>query len=188
MHINYLPNIAYFQELLHNKEFIFHLNDIYHRQTFRNRTEIVGPNGKMVLSIPTVKLEPGERKFENIRISYSESWLKQHWKSFESAYRRSAYFEYYEDKFKELYKKPSYEYLWEFNYELVKVILTLLKVQEAPVVNREDKIEVKDYNTLIINKQYIQVFSNKIDFIENLSIIDLLFNTGPNAKQYLILS
>jgi hypothetical protein len=188
MHINYLPNIAYFQELLNNKEFVFHLNDIYHRQTYRNRTEIVGPNGKMVLSIPTLKLEPGERNFENIRISYSESWLKQHWKSFESAYRRSVYFEYYEDKFKELYKKPSFEYLWEFNFELIKSVLSVLKIQDALILNRESKIEDKTYNSLYFSKQYTQVFSSKIAFEENLSIIDLIFNTGPNAKQYLMFS
>lgn len=186
MHLFYLPNIAYFQELMNGEEITFHLNDHYHRQTYRNRTEIVGPNGKMVLSIPTQKLEPNNRQYENIKISYAEPWLKQHWKSFESAYRRSAYFEYYEDKFVKMYEKPTYEYLWEYNLELLKIILNSLKINKNIVLNHEVFIEEKDYNRLYINKQYNQVFSNKQDFIPNLSVLDLLFNTGPQSKEYII--
>jgi hypothetical protein len=185
MHINYLPNISYFQELLAKKEYVFHLNDVYHRQTYRNRTEIVGPNGLMVLSIPTVKLDPVKRNFENIRISYSEAWLKQHWKSFESAYRRSIYFEYYEDKFKDLYQKPAFEYLWEFNLDLIKRVLSILRVKDTLILDKETRIEPNKYNQLLYNKKYTQVFSSKIEFAENLSIIDLLFNTGPQAVDYL---
>lgn len=186
MHLYYLPNIAYFQELLSLPNIELHLNDQYHRQSYRNRTEIVGPNGKLILSIPTQKLEPGHRKFENIRISYSEPWLKQHWKSFESAYRRSAYFEFYEDKLSILYQKPSFEYLWEFNYELITRVLKMLKNEKEVMLNKELEIELKDYNKLYFKREYNQVFRNKIAFVENLSILDLLFNTGPNAKQYLI--
>lgn len=186
MHLFYLPNIAYFQELISNPSIEFHLNDQYHRQSYRNRTEIVGPNGKMILSIPTQKLDPGHRKFENIRISYSEPWLKQHWKSFESAYRRSAYFEFYEDKLSSMYQKPSFEYLWQFNFELIKRLLKVLKIEKEIILNNEQEIEYESYKQLNFKREYNQVFNNKMPFIENLSIIDVLFNMGPNAKEYII--
>jgi hypothetical protein len=186
MNLYYLPNIQYFQELLKNEVLTFHLNDVYHRQTFRNRTEIIGPNGKMVLSIPTVKLLPDQRQFEKIKISYSEPWLKQHWKSFESAYRRSAYFEFYEDKFKPFYQKPSVEYLWEYNFELIKVILKLLKIEKEINLVNDHNYQRNEAELILINKPYTQVFQNKLAFEANLSVIDLLFNTGPKAKDYLI--
>ncbi len=185
MQIHYLPNIAYFQELLSSNEIILHLNDDYSRRTFRNRTEIVGPNGKLILTIPTNKLDPENRKFENIRLSYSELWLKQHWKSFESAYRRSIYFEYYEDKFKYLYEKPSFEYLWEFNFELIKIIIGILKVNKPIILNKIDKAPKIDTYNVKYNKEYQQVFSNKIEFIPNLSVLDLIFNVGPQSINYL---
>ena len=185
MQIHYLPNIAYFQELLSKDEYTLHLNDIYSRRTYRNRAEIMGPNGKLVLTIPTIKLEPNEREFENIKLSYSESWLKQHWKSFESAYRRSIYFEYYEDKFKSVYEAPKYEYLWEFNYELIKIIAVVLKLQKPIVLERDEESPKDSYYTLKFCKEYQQVFSNKHEFVPNLSILDLIFNTGPQSLQYL---
>lgn len=185
MKIYYLPNIAYFQELVSLNTVVFELNETYFRQTYRNRTEIVGPNGKMVLSIPTYKLEKGERFYSNIKISYAEPWLKQHWKSFESAYRRSAYFEYYEDKFKSFYDKPKFEYLWEFNLELTKVLLSTLKIEKKIDIIDVNLEEDTYSNHLRINTKYFQVFSNKLPFIENLSIIDLLFNMGPSSSKFL---
>ncbi len=186
MHILYLPSIGYFQHLLKEKECILHLNDQYSRQTHRNRTEIVGPNGKMILTIPTQKLEPLERKYENIKVSYSEPWLKQHWKSFESAYRRSVYFEYYEDKLRPMYSNPSYEFLWEFNTELIKIVFSMLKLNHEIILDREEEIDKSITYNLLHNTEYQQVFSNKLNFEPNLSIIDLIFNLGPQAKSLLI--
>lgn len=185
MQIHYLPNIAYFQELVQSSEFTFHLNDKYSRRTNRNRTEIVGPNGRQLLTIPTLKLDPNKRNYDNIRLSYSESWLKQHWKSFESAYRRSVYFEYYEDKFKGMYEAPKFEYLWEFNFELIKICLNALKLNGEITLNRELPAPVVNSYTLKKHIDYQQVFSNKLAFEPNLSIIDLIFNLGPQANKYL---
>ncbi len=185
MQIHYLPNIAYFQALYKNEQLILHLNDTYSRRTFRNRTEIMGPNGKMLLTIPSVKLDSFEREYKNIRISYSESWLKQHWKSFESAYRRSIYFEYYEDKFRPMYDKPKYEFLWEFNYELMKIIVSTLKSSKSIILNEFDDCPKETSYSLTLQKEYQQVFSNKYPFVPNLSILDLIFNTGPQAIHYI---
>ncbi len=185
MKLYYLPNIAYFQELISLEKVNFHLNEVYHRQTYRNRTEIVGANGKMVLSIPTQKLVKDQRTYQNIRISYSEPWLKQHWKSLESAYRRSAYFEFYEDKLKLFYEKPTYEHLWEYNFGLTKFLMNALNIEKETQIEEEVEHEDNYSNMLKINKKYFQVFSNKMPFVENLSVLDLLFNMGPSAKIYL---
>lgn len=185
MQIHYLPNISYFQELLSSDELILHLNDNYSRRTYRNRTEIVGPNGKLILTIPTLKLDPQNRKFDNIKLSYAESWLKQHWRSFESCYRRSIYFEYYEDKFKQIYEKPNFEYLWEFNYELIKIVLGVLKVNRPLLLDKTAEAPINEKYNLKFLKEYQQVFTNKVPFEPNLSILDLIFNTGPQAINFL---
>jgi len=185
MQIHYLPNIAYFQELLSQDEYIFHLKDVYSRRTYRNRAEIMGPNGKLILTIPTIKLNPNEREYENIKLSYSESWLKQHWKSFESSYRRSIYFEYYEDKFRDLYDRPKFEHLWEFNFELINRIGGILKLNKEFTLNKDEESPKMVSYALKNKKEYAQVFSNKHAFEPNLSVLDLIFNTGPQAIQYL---
>ncbi len=186
MQIYYLPNIAYFTEFLKQEELILHVNDRYSRRSPRNRTEIVGANGKQVLSIPTQKLNLEDRNYNKVILSYAESWLKQHWRSFEASYRRSAYFEYYEDKLYPFFEKPNAEYLWEFNVELMKVILTILKIDKPLIVNLIDEAPIYQANPSFITKPYQQVFSNKQDFVPNLSILDLIFNVGPQSKSFLL--
>lgn len=185
MQIFYLPNIAYFAEFLKQEELVLHVNDKYSRQSLRNRTEIVGPNGKLVLSIPTQKLDLENRQYDHVKLSYAESWLKQHWRSFESAYRRSAYFEYYEDKLYPMFNKPQVEHLWEFNVELMKIVLLILKIDKPLHINKIDEAPKYQPNETFIVKPYQQVFSNKLAFVPNLSIIDLIFNLGPQSKSYL---
>ncbi len=187
MHINYLPNIAYFQYLLSDeKSLVLHLKDNYSRQTYRNRTEIAGPNGKLVLSIPTQKLDKNNREYKNIKISYSENWQKQHWKSMESAYRRSPYFEFYEDKFKRYYFNQDIEFLWEYNFELISLIISILRLNLELKIDKENKIEQENNYPLLKTVSYQQVFSNKYSFIENLSVIDLIFNKGPQSLQKIV--
>lgn len=185
MHINYLPSIGYFQQMLANDNVILHLADNYIRKSLRNRTYILGANGKLILSIPTTKLGDESRLFENIELSYAENWQKQHWKSIESAYRRSPYFEFYEDYFVGLYKEQKHKYLWEFNHELILLILKLLKVNKTVLLEKEQVINRANEYNLIKSCEYQQVFVNKIPFVENLSIIDLIFNKGPHCLMYI---
>ncbi len=185
MHINYLPSIGYFQKMLANDNVVLHLADNYIRKSLRNRTYILGANGKLILSIPTTKLGDESRLFENIELSYAENWQKQHWKSIESAYRRSPYFEFYEDYFMEFYNKQEYKYLWELNYELILLIIKLLKIDKSVLLEKEELIKSNNEYNLIKACQYQQVFVNKLPFVENLSIIDLIFNKGPQSIMYL---
>ena len=185
MHINYLPSIGYFQQMLADDNSTLHLADRYIRKSLRNRTYILGANGKLILSIPTTKLGDDSRMFEHIELSYAENWQKQHWKSIQSAYRRSPYFEFYEDYFLKFYSEQGYQYLWEFNYELILLIIKLLKIEKTIILNREETFNKPNEYNLVKPCEYQQVFVNKLPFVENLSIIDLIFNKGPQSKIYI---
>lgn len=171
--------------MLSDDNIVLHLADNYVRKSLRNRTYILGANGKLILSIPTTKLGEESRLFRNIELSYAENWQKQHWKSIESAYRRSPYFEFYEDYFLKLYKEQKHKYLWEFNHELILLIIKLLKIDKEIHLESEEIITSQNVYNLIKPCQYQQVFVNKVPFVENLSIIDLIFNKGPQSLMFI---
>ncbi len=171
--------------MLADDNVILHLADNYIRKSLRNRTYILGANGKLILSIPTTKLVDESRLFENIELSYAENWQKQHWKSIESAYRRSPYFEFYEDYFVEFYTKQEFKYLWELNYELILLIIKLLKIDKSVTLEKQQVIKSNNEYNLIKPCVYQQVFVNKLPFVENLSVIDLIFNKGPQSLMFI---
>ena len=122
----YAGNIAYYRALLHSDTPLFEAHEHFPKQTYRNRMEILGPNGLQKLVIPTVKT--GERrKMNDVRISYAERWQKEHWKSLEAAYRRSPYFEFYEDQFRGFYEQEE-ELLLGLNLKMHKTICRLLDI------------------------------------------------------------
>ena len=170
---------------------IIEQHDYYQKQTLRNRTHIHGANGKLMLSIPVKHLrEIGHQYYHTVEIENSFTWQKQHWKSIQSAYRSSPYFEFYEDDLAVLYKTKSSS-LYAFNKAYFELLLKLLGWE--PTVQYTEsyetipaatdiraQIEQKNSKTDLALK-YTQVFEDKNGFIPNLSIIDLLFNEGPNA-------
>lgn len=129
-------------------------------------------------------------------IAYDENWRKIHWKSLESAYRSSPYFEYYEDEFHPFYHEKKYKYLIDFNMDLNQKLIDLLNIDIS--INKsekylEDILPEKDFRKSFSPKvpsklefqEYIQVFGDRNGFTPNLSIVDLLFNEGPNAINYM---
>jgi hypothetical protein len=186
----YLPNIQYMAWVVSQKEIAFVTNHPYQKQTFRNRTEICGANGKLKLTVPIVHKKTAQRQSDNaVAIHYESSWQKDHWKSLESSYRSSPFFEFYEDDFYPFFHKK-YQKLMELNIILIKKILSLI---DAEVKILSKKKAMKENSTLIIAKsntiietpQYQQVFHAKHGFINNLSTLDLLFNLGPQSLEYL---
>ena len=186
----YLPNIQYMAWVVSQKEIAFVTNHPYQKQTFRNRTEICGANGKLKLTVPIVHKKTAQRQSDNaVAIHYESSWQKDHWKSLESSYRSSPFFEFYEDDFYPFFHKK-YQKLMELNIILIKKILSLI---DAEVKILSEKKATKENSTLIIAKsntiietpQYQQVFHAKHGFINNLSTLDLLFNLGPQSLEYL---
>lgn len=189
--IFYAGNIAYYRALLRSDLPYFERFEHFPKQTYRNRIEILGPNDLQKLSIPVEKT--GERMpFHQVRISYAEHWQKNHWKSLETAYRRSPYFEFYEPKLRPFFK-DKVEKLIDFNLGIHQVILDSLQLDlSTPLTDRYyDLPPEQDYRTQSFAEPvndiepYLQVFSDRHPFHANLSMLDGLFNLGPMAKELL---
>ena len=194
IHPNYLPSTSQFLLMVNSKKLVFEINDHFLKQTFRNRTYIYGANGKLILSIPVIHSQKNRKLLKDVKISYSHDWPTQHWKSFQISYRSSPFFEYYEDKLIDLYKRRE-KYLCDFNLKSIDIISEMLKINLEYVFTKkyEDNYSNKlDYrknckkidSKYKINK-YTQVFESKHGYIENLSVLDLIFNEGPNAVNFL---
>lgn len=192
--IFYAGNIQYFSELVNQKKICFEVYDFFEKQTFRNRCIISTANGVQQLNIPVIR--EGKTPFKSVRISYAENWQMDHWRALTSAYKNSPYFEFYEDYFKPFYFEQNFEYLWEFNLNLFQLICSKLDINVSFNLS-EHYVEVSeaqsDFRSFFpkktysehINKTYFQVFDDKHGFLNNLSILDLLFNLGPESKFYL---
>jgi len=192
----YLPPIEYFVRILHSDKVYIEQFENYHKQTYRNRCRIASTNGLLSLSIPVIKTDGNHTLINNIAISNAEPWQKIHWRTIESAYNKSPFFLYYEDALKPFYNRK-FENLLDFNSSLTENILHLIGIEKPIFFTAEFAAEPKntiDFRFSIQPKQkieneyksYIQVFSSKYGFIPNLSIIDLLFNEGPDTVEYLM--
>ena len=193
----YAGNLMYYSSLLKAEAIKIDLFENFQKQSYRNRCSIASPNGILNLIIPIDR--KSKSVIKEVKIDDSQNWRKIHWKSLESSYRSSPYFEYYEDDFHEIFFKKKSNYLFEFNHLILLEILKALKVEleitfTKSYVLKNDKIH--DYRNVIhpkiqldneINElTYHQVFQEKQKFIPNLSVLDLLFNEGPMAKQLLL--
>lgn len=190
----YFGPIPYFQELAKYDSIELDLHEYYKKQTWRNRTEILGSNGNQLLSVPVLRPNGSASIMKEIRITDDTNWRKDHWKAIESSYKHAPYFFYYGPQIKELiYTKI--DSLVEYNTFILKTLLNWLDLEiaitfseqyQAPK-NPNDyrvKLDVKKYN--LKQKSYIQVFSDKSEFQPNLSIIDLLMNEGPLSRKFLM--
>lgn len=193
----YLPPIEYFSKLIEYKDnLLFENAEHFQKQSFRNRASIHSPNGKLDLIVPLVKGSKVHTKVKDVKISYDFRWQRLHWMSLQTSYRSSAYFEFYEDELAVFYEKE-WKFLFDYNEELLQVILGFLKLniqysytdnfeKEYPDLNDfRDSIHPKRSAQLIVNS-YFQVFEERNGFLPNLSIVDLLFNQGPQSGKYLL--
>ena len=186
----YLAPISYYAILLKQNNSMIEYHEHFIKKSIRNRCNIMNTNGRLSLSIPVNRKTKTKTKISKIKISYAENWQKSHWKSIVSSYNSSPFFEYYKDRLKPYFLKEE-EYLIDFNNNLQKEILTLLKIKFKITYNSiykrtGDFIDLRDNNSIKINTiRYDQVFMEKHKFINNLSIIDLLFNMGPESLDYL---
>ena len=190
---------SYFAPISHWKEIItgniiWDLNQNFNKQTLRNRTYIYGPNKILALSIP-IKHSKNNFTLKNALIENDFLWQKDHWKSIESSYNSSPFFEYYQDSLRKIYN-TRYLKLFDFNFDCIKLISDWLEIKnefkftKTYIEKYIDEIDLrikseKNYEDTFKVKEYIQVFSNKHGFKNNLSILDLIFNQGPNSVSYL---
>lgn len=187
----YCAPLSWYSVLIKNEEVLIEKQEHYRKQSYRNRCSIYGPNGKLNLIIPVKKIHGEHTLYRDIQIDNEERWQRIHWLSLQSAYRNSPFFEFYEDEFKPFFHKE-FKLLFDLNLQLNDKILSLLKINKnlkyndsynKDVLHRFD-IHAKKESDIQYNPYY-QVFKDKFGFMSNLSILDLLFNTGPAALSVL---
>ena len=186
----YLAPIYYYAVLLQHNNCIFEYHENFIKQSLRNRCEIYGANGKILLTIPKKRKGSSKTKIKDIKISHKENWQQEHWKSIKSSYNSSPFFDYYENDLNIFFKQKE-TYLVDFNKKLQELILSFLHkdinftATKEYVINDASVDLRKHLFTNMNQKRYNQVFMEKHGFITNLSIIDLLFNLGPETTDYL---
>jgi len=191
--IFYLPPVSWFAEFLKDEnEILLEQHENFPKQTYRSRCNIYGANGKLALILPIH--HNGKRAMKDLELSYAEDWQKLHWKSIKIAYQSSPYFEYYEDKLKQIFSVQPTS-LIEFNLNALKIILQILKVEKdfSLTTEFEKKPDAVDLRERFSAKkeseyhlpEYYQTFSDKLGFIKDLSILDVVCNIGPESATYI---
>ena len=190
----YLPPIQYFSKLLCGGRAFIEAHDNYTKQTYRNRCVILDANGPLALTVPTEKLDTDKCPMRDVRISEHGNWRHRHWNALEAAYRHTPFFLYYEDDFRPFYERRR-EFLYDFNMELTLLACDLIGIGAvlAPTESYEARPALCDLRESIHPKRpwqddadfspvtYYQVFKEKHGFVPNMSIVDLLFNMGPES-------
>lgn len=193
----YLPPVSYFHAIYkHDFPIVLDKYEHYPKQTYRTRAKIATANGILELFVPIIHGRKEHVAMKEVRINYDHDWQRLHWQSLQTAYRSSAYFEFYEDEFARFYEKKS-EFLFDYNLSQLELILKLMKINKSISFTDSYKNtppDMLDYRSLIHPKRpsifeapkpYFQVFNDRLGFIPELSIIDLIFNQGPQSKNYL---
>lgn len=186
----YLAPIEYYKVMLNAESVFLEQCEYYQKQSYRNRCRILTANGVMDLTIPVVN--KGKQTIKDIEISEHDDWQLKHWRALESAYSSSPFFEFYMDDIFPFYSKK-WKYLWDFNLEINHKIFEILELEfqyKLTSFYENSSTVFADYrnsihpktNTDFNLKSYYQVFGQKFGFQSNLSIIDLLFNMGPESE------
>ncbi len=191
----YFPPIEFFYHAIKSDKITMEACENFTKQTYRNRCAIYAANGKLDLSVALQKCRRNHLPLKEVKISYDIPWAKVHAKAITSAYNKSPFFMYYQPELDVFFNKE-YTWLFDFNLEIMQVCFKLLKCSPEIVLSETfvaDYTGEDDFRESIHPKQssdihfpnYTQVFDYKFGFIPNLSIMDLLFNRGPDALQYL---
>lgn len=196
LHPTYFPSISHFAAMMQNDSTVFEVEDNFQKQTNRNRTYIYSPNGIQLLNIPVKHSKIPHQKTKDVRIENDFDWQKQHYKSLEAAYRSSPFFEFFEDDIQPFFQKK-HVFLLDLNFETLELVFKCMRAKINYSITNEfliesDATQILDFRFLVNGKkdtsnlqQYPQVFEEKYGFINNLTILDLLFNEGKFAVDYL---
>lgn len=194
LHPTYFPSISHFVAIAQANSVTFEMEDNFQKQTNRNRMYIYSPNGRQMLNIPVKHSAQAHQLFKDVRIENNFDWRKNHFKSLEAAYRTSPFFEYFEDDFRALFEKK-HEFIMDLNFQAFEVVTECLGIKNDFSKTTEyfrDANGLTDFRGLANGKKdasvfepYTQVFEEKHGFLNNLSILDLLFNEGRYAVDYL---
>ena len=192
---SYFPSIEYLQSCLQFAEIQLECFENYPKQTLRNRCFILSPNGVQCLTVPVQHNGGNKILMKDVKINYEEEWQRQHWRSLEAAYNRSAFFEFYRDDLETIFFRR-YDFLIDLNENLFLWMMKKLKhniiIKRTEMFTDESSFQFlsERKNNAISSvsqktKPYLQVFAYKFGFAENLSGLDLLFNTGNASIEHL---
>jgi len=192
-----LPPISYMVELITSEQVVVDIGEYYIKQSYRNRFLLPGPNGIQTLTIPIIKTHQ-KTEVKDIRISNDINWQILHWRTIETIYNKAPFFIFYREEIKSIFNKHRL-FLTDFNTEMLDCILSLLNLNIKFEISREyiENCSINDYRTCLSNRnieakseylfpEYTQVFSERQGFIRNMSILDALFNLGPDTAKYLM--
>ena len=193
----YFPNLTYYKTLINLDILLIERYEHYQKLSFRNRCYIAGPNGRILLSVPLARGKNQRTVMKDVRISNEEKWQGQHWKTLVSAYRRSPWFEYHEESLGKLYEQPA-EFLLDWNmacFEWANNVIGLShpvaftdaynKDPEAGITDLRDTMSPSEAVSADNGPVYTQVFQERVGFLPNLSILDLIFCEGRRSLELL---
>ncbi len=192
----YFAPVRYFSKLVAYPEVYIEQHENFIKQTYRNRTVILGANGPIPLIVPVEKGRGKKILIKDLRIAYDEEWQRNHWRTIFSAYNSSPFFEYYAGDIEFFFRKK-YPFLFDFNLKITETLIELLELEpnlqltkdfeKIPdtYLNFREQISPKTHlveaDLQFVPQPYTQVFAEKFGFVPDLSILDLLFNEGPSA-------
>lgn len=187
----YLPSVEYFAHLLRG-DCTIDLGEHFVKRSERNRCLILTANGAMPLTVPVQRANHPRTPMRDLRIDYSKRWQHQHWISLVSSYHGSPYFDHYEASFAPFYR-DQYPFLVDYNLALIEMLLGKLgataglRLSESylDAVPGDLDLRPKQKPTTVLVAPYVQVFSDRMPFVADLSVVDLLFAEGPVATDFL---
>jgi hypothetical protein len=194
----YFPPIHYMALLARSDEVLIEREENYVKQTFRNRCYILSANGPLALSVPVLLGSVHKTPLKDIRIDYSKRWQQIHTRGITSSYESSPYFIYYFDQIVKVIN-GNHKFLIDLNLESLETILRIAGLFTTVIYTevfepllkeaydfRYEITPKKNIPATIFNLEgYFQVFKNKSGFVPGLSILDLIFNVGPDSISYL---
>lgn len=194
LHPTYFPSISHFAVIAQADKIVFEMEDNFQKQTNRNRMYIYSPNGIQLLNIPVKHAKDGlTQKTKEVQLETTFDWQKQHFKSLEAAYRNSPFFEFFVDDIRPIFEKKQ-TYLMDLNLQTIEIISKCLRMP-FEINKTSEYLQLptqSDFRNLANGKKdtyqfgaYPQVFEEKFGHLNNLSILDLLFNEGSHALTYL---
>ena len=193
----YFPPISYVAAMLDKQVVVVEQYETFPKQTYRNRAVVATANGLLSLTVPVVRINGNHTYTKDMAICYNENWAVKHWRAIESAYNSSPYFLYYKDEVEAILNKQ-YIGLVDLNMDILSFVFKKLKVAKdimlsTDFVLAEDVATIEDYRNRFSPKNkeilqlppYDQVFEDRYGFQSDISILDLLFNLGPDSLGYL---
>jgi hypothetical protein len=191
----YLPPAEYFSLFKKADEILIEKEENYLKQSYRNRCYLLSAHGPQLLTVPVYMGSLHKTSIKDIRIDYSKRWQKVHLGAIIASYNASPYFQFYFDDIEKIIS-GNYEFLTDLNMRLTELLLKMLKIKANPVWSSHFEPLINnfcDYRYTLSPKkiseyrvkEYLQVFSGSDGFVQGLSILDLIFNTGPEAGSYL---